>query len=633
MSAFDALLPQPKRLERTGEPVRLPRELSILLDDSEGVAALDSQLREALEVLGVGVGVGVGTGVGAWSVSLRVKRLALKHRPQGYTLSLGPRGCEVSGDDEAGLFYGVCTLLQLLELHAPETPGGELELPALQIEDWPDFPSRGVMLDVSRDRVPTMETLLDLVDLLAGWKINQLQLYMEHTFAYRGHEAVWRDASPFSAEEIRALDVHCRQRHVELVPNQNSFGHFHRWLIHEPYRRLAECPEGIEHPFSPRPEPYGLCPTDPQALALLADLYDQLLPCFSSGQLNVGLDETLDLGRGRSAAACEAHGAGRVYVDFLRQVHTLVAERGRTMQFWSDIILKHPEQISALPPDAVALEWGYEADHPYAELCGALASAGLAFHVCPGTSSWNSLAGRPKNARANVALAAEEGLRHGAAGLLVTDWGDNGHLQPLPVSYPGLAAAASSAWNAGGEGDLGAALSAQAFSDRAGVLGPLLLELGDAQLQTGAPVVNGTFLFRMLLRPEPVPPAMRQRLLGAGLCAEGFLRAAARIDEVMTPLPAARSSRPDATQLADELVWAADALRLACELGQARLEAGLERPLEAVDRAIRAPLAVRLGPLVEQHRRLWLARSRPGGLDDSAARLEGVLAVLGGEGP
>ena len=125
------------------------------------------------------------------------------------------------------------------------------------------------------------------------------------------------------------------------------------------------------------------------------------------------------------------------------------------MQFWSDIILKHPEQIAALPRDAVALEWGYEADHPYAEHCAALASAGLAFYVCPGTSSWNSLAGRPHNALENVARAAAEGLRHGAAGLLVTDWGDNGHLQPLPASYPGLAAAAGSAWNAGGAGDSG----------------------------------------------------------------------------------------------------------------------------------------------------------------------------------
>ena len=55
----------------------------------------------------------------------------------------------------------------------------------MKITDWPDYPQRGVMLDISRDKVPSMETLYQLIDLLASWKINQLQLYTEHTFAYR----------------------------------------------------------------------------------------------------------------------------------------------------------------------------------------------------------------------------------------------------------------------------------------------------------------------------------------------------------------------------------------------------------------------------------------------------------------
>ena len=46
------------------------------------------------------------------------------------------------------------------------------------------------MFDVTRDRVPTMATLYELVDLLASLKINQLQLYSEHTFAYHGHKRI-----------------------------------------------------------------------------------------------------------------------------------------------------------------------------------------------------------------------------------------------------------------------------------------------------------------------------------------------------------------------------------------------------------------------------------------------------------
>ena len=81
------------------------------------------------------------------------------------------------------------------------------------------------MLDISRDKVPRMDTLYALVDMLAGWKINQVQLYTEHTFAYRQHPDVWAEASPMTGDEILALDAFCRERHIELVPNQNSFGH------------------------------------------------------------------------------------------------------------------------------------------------------------------------------------------------------------------------------------------------------------------------------------------------------------------------------------------------------------------------------------------------------------------------
>src|SRR3989304_4735960 len=130
----------------------------------------------------------------------------------------------------------------------PRPPREPRRPPECHIADWPDFTHRGVLLDVSRDKVPTMETLFDLVDLLASWKINQVQLYMEHTFAYRGHEVVWQHASPLTGDEIEALDTFCGNRYVGLVPNQNSLGHMHRWLIHEPYRRLAECPEGLVHP-------------------------------------------------------------------------------------------------------------------------------------------------------------------------------------------------------------------------------------------------------------------------------------------------------------------------------------------------------------------------------------------------
>ena len=75
-----------------------------------------------------------------------------------------------------------------------------------------------------------------------------------------------------------------------------------------------------------------------------------------------------------------------------------------------------------------------------------IAEAGLPFHVCPGTSSWNSIAGRTRNCLGNLHSAAQHGLRHGATGYLITDWGDNGHWQYQPISYLGFAAGAGLSW-------------------------------------------------------------------------------------------------------------------------------------------------------------------------------------------
>ena len=169
--------------------------------------------------------------------------------------------------------------------------------------------------------------------------MNQLQLYMEHTFAYADHETVWRDASPYTSEDIRRIDACCRERFIELVPNQNSFGHMHRWLKHPAYRHLAETEGSFVTSWGEtRSGPFSLNPTGKNSLQFLAGLYDELLPCFTSNQTNVGCDETFDLGSGKSKAACDERGKGRVYLDFLLRIRELLKQRGHSMQFWGDIV-------------------------------------------------------------------------------------------------------------------------------------------------------------------------------------------------------------------------------------------------------------------------------------------------------
>ena len=454
------------------------------------------------------------------------------------------------------------------------------------------FAVRSYMLDISRDKVPTMGTLRLIVDLLAKFGYNQFQLYTEHTFAYSRHKGVWEHASPLTPSEIRALDAYCALNGIELVANQNSFGHLERWLTKPEYNHLAELPQG----GAPLPwggfkkDPTTLCPTDPRSLEFLDGLYDELLPNFESKLFNIGCDETFDLlGEGRSAAQVKEKGEGRVYLEFLKQVADLARKHGRRPMFWGDVILKHPELVPELPKDLIALNWGYEGNHPFMEQAEKFKAAGLEFYVCPGTSSWNSLAGRVENMRENMIAAEHAGRIHGAKGFMVTDWGDGGHWQPLAASLPGLVFGGLLAT----EGAHAAKMDIEsALNGIMGVpLGGTLLRLGTLYLRGGALRGNASELFRILANDR------------------GYSRHPGLTDHVLAEISSiaegCRHAASDFASGAFPNVWAQEIVHMA----------------NLVDAACNRRDERRLRFLREEHDQVWKLRNRPGGMDDSREKL------------
>ena len=523
---------------------------------------------------------------------------------QGYDIEITANVVHVTAASPEAAFHAAQTLVQIFRQHR------DGHVPCLEIDDRPDFRTRGVMLDISRDKVPTMATLFALVDQLAELKINHLQLYTEHTFAYRAHPQVWQNASPMTGDEILALDQYCRERFVELVPNQNSFGHMERWLKLPAYRDLAETPDGFTFPWGVRhPGGFSLNPTDPRSIELIEGLYAELLPHFTSPLFNVGCDETFDLGLGKSKAECDRRGKGRVYLDFLNQIHDRLQDHQRIMMFWGDIILNHPELLEQMPRDVVALEWGYEAGHPFGEHLAKFDGAGIPVFVCPGTSSWCSFTGRTDNALANLREAAQAGIAHDAAGYLITDWGDYGHHQPLPVSYLGFAAGAAYAWSyqANRDLDVARALDVHVFQDRAGVMGRVAYDLGNVYKYPSKPLANGSrFFWTLLGGPD------RRNLYDCVTAAE-YRAAENALGPLLGRLPRAEINRADATVIRDEFEFAAELLRHACRRGQFLLDSASQD---------RAELRADLSRLRERHEQIWRARNREGGLADSATRLD-----------
>ncbi len=353
---------------------------------------------------------------------------------QAYSLTITPDDIALYADAPIGLFYAVQTLRQLVRVHGAD-------LPALTIQDWPALPYRGLMLDVSRGKVPTLETLKDLVVELSHYKINVLQLYTEHTFRFPRHPRIGAGCGSLSSQDILGLDVFCRAHHIELMPNLQSFGHARNTLLIPEYRHMAETDLL-----------WTLSPACEEIYTLLDELYGDMLPSFTSATFNVDCDETWDLGQGASKPMADKVGVGRVYLNHILRVRDLAARYGRRIQIWGDILLHHPELIGEVPQDVTLLDWHYEAAEAY-PTARTFGESEHAFWVCPGTSSWNTLFPRIHNANVNMRNFVRDGVAAGAQGILNTDWGDCGHYQYLGLSWYGYTFGAAQGWSGGATTD------------------------------------------------------------------------------------------------------------------------------------------------------------------------------------
>lgn len=439
------LVPQPRRVRHGEGRVRLrlaARRLAAVAKVDPAAAGI---LRSAYPVLDEAPARPLRRGLPEPRLSAGIRSLKFSASSEAYRLTIGAEGVMLEGASARGVYYAAQTLRGLIAQYGTAVP-------CLTIEDWPEFPIRGFLHDVSRGKVPRRSTLFALVERLASLKYNQLQLYVEHTFKFASHPKIGRGHSPLTPADIRALGRHCRRHHLELAPCLQSFGHATHILKLREYAHLAE---------SDFRGGWTLSPVKRGTYQLVRDLYADFLPCFPEGEtFNACCDETWDLGRGKSRNKVVLGGLGDVYVGHLKKVRRMARGHGRRALFWADILEKHPHHVVTLPKDAGLLHWNYEAERSAGDATRRLRRLSVPrgkaklgkrdreLWVCPGTSAWNSLFFRQANAEANIQQTARAGARVGARGFLLTDWGDNGHYNFLSNSLWPMAYGAECAWNA-----------------------------------------------------------------------------------------------------------------------------------------------------------------------------------------
>ena len=436
-----ALIPQPQQIHFGGGFLEIPSKGVIGITD-HSLYSVAQKLKSIFK---------------AWSVNISADYLqdtisiglGKNLKPGGYRLVIEREKIMLEGFSPAAIFHGVQTLFQIIG----QSPSGKL--PLIKIDDWPDIPERGVYYDITRGRVPKLERLKQLADTLAQYKINQLQLYIEHVFAFRGHPDIGKDASPLTAEDILELDAYCRERYIELVPSLASFGHLATVLKHPQYHRLAEdwgkgkyvTPDADKQLYlkewikEQKITGFTLSPANPDVYEFLESLFAEFLPLFSSGRFNVCCDETVDLGYGQSYKLCQKIGRGQLYLRHLLKLNDICQKYGKKIMFWGDIIRHYPELIFKIPKDITVLDWNYDSNHNF-EKVSDFQKAGLSFYACPGVCSFGLFPFLPR-ARANISGFATATFKYGGRGLLNTDWGNNF----MEYSWPGFLFGAEQGWN------------------------------------------------------------------------------------------------------------------------------------------------------------------------------------------
>ena len=502
-------------------------------------------------------------------------RLDTNLAAQNYRLVVDESGITLAAADDAGIAYALDTLRQL-------TFDGSV--PYVLVEDGPDIEVRGIMLDISRDKVPTMETLEGLVDRMSAWRMNLLMLYIEHTYAYAGFDEVWQGWSPLTAEEVRDLDRMCTSRGVELVIQQNCLGHMEKWLCHERFAPLAAIPGGWRDDRGHSELPTTLDPRLPESRDLVRELLRQqavLRP--SAARIHVGLDEPFDLNpqiweRIYAPEQYSDSDVGEVFTvplgveaqtlwtEWLAWLKALPELSGREVLAWADVVSANPETASAIPDGVTLVEWGYESYHPFDERCAALADAGLPFWVCCGTSGWSSLAGRPTNARLNIDASARAAVSHGGRGIVVADWGDRGHVQQLVVAEPAFAWAAARGWRHDADLDWEDVATRYAFRDGNGDLGRIVTAMGDAYRSLRPQVPEVSVLLTVLAEPGEF-----SRLRDAGLTDADLAEVSELLSDLQGRVRQCAPDRSDSAMVVAEVVHTLDWLQFATRIGRYRL--------------------------------------------------------------
>ncbi len=341
-----SLIPAPQKTELTGQIIVVDKSWAVDAKLDGNSIILKTLQSRVMELHGINF-----TGKGEGRIILELTSGAISNNvspelaKQAYRLEIRQGLVKITSSAEAGLFYGIQSLLQLLK---PLKSGG-FSLPEGIITDWPDLELRILHWDTKhhQDRI---ETLKRFIDQSAYFKANAIALEIEDKYEFPSHPVIGAPGA-FTKAQMHELTAYAKESFIQLIPMVQAPAHMAYVLKHKEFEHLKS--DGSN---------YQICMCDEEAIQLIFDLYQDMIDATP------GVDYFL-------ASTDEVYFAGicdkcineyneknrsQAWVDFVVRTNEWMKERGRTMISWIEDPLL-PEDIHKLPSDmidgVVILDW------------------------------------------------------------------------------------------------------------------------------------------------------------------------------------------------------------------------------------------------------------------------------------
>ncbi len=351
---------------------------------------------------------------------------------EGYAIVSGDSHLNVVAHSAAGIFYGAQTVKQLLD-----GEGSTAKLHLVNISDWPAMRYRGFHDDLSRGPMPTLEFQKYQIRTLAAYKVNVYSPYFENTLSYDANPVPAPPGGAMTHVQVKELVAYAARYHIDVIPEQEAFGHLHHILKYDLYSDLAETPHG-----------HVLAPGQPGSMALIKQMFWEIDSLFPSKFMHLGADETVELGKGQTRQRVTDDGLGPVYLGFLKSIDSTLKPLHKRLLFWGDIASGSPELVKTLPRDMIAVAWGYGPSKSFDRAITPFRQAGMETWVAPGVSNWSRVYPDNDVALRNIQGFVRDGQRLGATGVLNTSWDDDGEAIFNQTWY-GVLFGAAAGWQPG----------------------------------------------------------------------------------------------------------------------------------------------------------------------------------------